>query len=246
MNPAVLTAAAGMRARMESLEVLSNNIANASAPGYKGDQEFYRLFQSAAAKADPRTGDRALMPYVEASRTDFRQGPLETTHAPLDVAISGPGFFAVEGQAGTLYTRNGGFQTDAEGLLRTADGLAVLDEAGARIVVPPDGEIEISGAGEIRVGQRPVGRLGLFEFDSPGSLRKAGHTYFEAPAALEARPAGESSVRQGSLESSNVSVPEAAVRLIGATRHFELLRRAATLVGDEMEGQAVERLARAR
>ncbi len=246
MNPAVLTTAAGMRARMESLEVLGNNIANAAAPGFKADQEFYRLFESAVARPDPRTGDATAMPYAEASRTDFRQGPLEETHAPLDLAITGPGFFAVEASAGKLYTRNGGFSTDAEGVLRTADGLPVLDEGGERMVVPSGGAVEISATGEIKVGDAPVGRIGLFEFERPAVLRKAGHSYFAAPAGVEAQPASASTVNQGRLEGSNVSVPEAAVRLIEANRHFELLRRAATLAGDQMEGQAVERLARVR
>ena len=242
MNPALLNAAAGMRARMETLDVIGNNIANAGATGFKADQEFYRLFDAALSRPGHGASERPEMPYSEGSRTDFRQGPLQATGSTLDVALSGPGFLVVETPQGELYTRNGSLQLDAQGTLRTSDGLPVLGSNRQPIVLPREGELEISKNGGIEVGGIAAGQLLIEEFSQPRALKKVGHTLFSLQPGVEPAPAALTTVRQGSLESSNVNVPESAVRLIAASRHFDLLRRAASLVGDEMEGQAVERL----
>jgi flagellar basal-body rod protein FlgF len=242
MNPALLTAAAGMRARMETLDVIGNNIANAGANGFKADQEFYRLFDAARSRSGQGATGRPEMPFIEGSRTDFRQGPLQSTGSTLDVALSGPGFLVVQTPQGELYTRNGSLQLDAQGTLRTSDGLPVLGADRQPIVLPREGELEISKNGAIEVGGLEVGQLLVGEFAQPRALKKVGHTLFQLQPGIEPAPAALTTVQQGSLEGANVNVPESAVRLIAASRHFDLLRRTASLVGDEMEGQAVQRL----
>ena len=242
MNPALLIAAAGMRARMETLDVIGNNIANASVNGYKADQEFYRLFAGALSRSGQGVGNRPEMPYLEGSRIDFRQGTLEKTGATLDVALSGPGFLVVEAPQGELYTRNGSLRVNAEGILQTSDGLPVLGTDRQPIILPREGQVEISETGALNVDGLTVGQLLIEEFANPHALNKVGNTLFMAPEGMEPEIASATVVHQGSLESANVNVPEAAVRLIAASRHFELLRRAASLIGDEMEGQAVQRL----
>lgn len=242
MNPALLTAAAGMRARMETLDVIGNNIANAGANGFKADQEFYRLFDAALSRPGQGAAGRPEMPYIEGSRTDFRQGRLQTTGSTLDVALSGPGFLVVKTPQGELYTRNGSLQLDAQGMLRTSGGLPVLGSDRQPIILPREGELEISENGGIEAGGLASAQLLIEEFSQPNALKKVGHTLFSLPAGVEPAPAATTTVQQGSLEGANVNVPESAVRLIAASRHFDLLRRAATLVGDEMEGQAVQRL----
>jgi len=244
MDPILLHVGAGMKAQSESLDLLANNVANANTTAYKADREFYRLFQTALAEADPRTGEAGVMPVVEGSVIDFRQGPLTRTDAPLDAAIEGPGFFVVEGEASPLYTRNGRFDRDPQGTLRTFDGRAVLDAEGEPIELPPNGEVEIGRDGLITVNGLAVARLAVVEFPQPGSLSKAGETYFQAAGGVEPRPAAASAVLQGKLEGSNVNVPQAAVQLIAATRNFSMMRRAASLVGEEMNRQAVDVLGR--
>src|SRR5690606_14948314 len=109
-------------------------------------------------------------------------------------------------------------------------------------VLPREGEVEISKNGRIEVGGIEVAQLLVEEPAEPRALKKVGHTLFSLPEGIEASPAALTTVQQGSLEGANVNVPESAVRLIAASRHFDLLRRSASLVGDEMEGQAVQRL----
>ncbi len=242
VNQALLTAAAGMRARIESLEVLSNNIANSSTHGYKADREFYRLFLSAYAKADPATLDTGVMPVVEATAIDFRQGPLEATKAPLDLALVGAAFFTVEGPAGPLFTRNGSFHTDAQGVLRTADGHAVLDSDGGAITLPPSREISVDVRGVVSAEGADIAQLGVVEFQNSQDLRKAGGSLFYAPAGVQPQPASRTAVRQGALEGTNVNVAEQAVRLISATRHFQMLTRIISLIGEDMDRGAIDTL----
>jgi flagellar hook-basal body protein len=97
MDPLLISAASGMKARMESLDMLANNIANSGTSGFKADREFYNLYQQE-------------LPLVETRWTDFSQGTVLATGNPLNMALSGPGFFALNGPAGTVYTRNGNFQ----------------------------------------------------------------------------------------------------------------------------------------
>src|SRR5437867_3212527 len=103
MDALTAAAASGMRSRTESLDLLANNLANASAPGFKADREFYNLYVAAEAS------DSAAMPLTEKNWTDFSQGYLTSTQNPLDVAIAGKGFIAVNGPTGSLYTRDGSF-----------------------------------------------------------------------------------------------------------------------------------------
>ncbi len=86
MNPIAVSAAAGMRARMESLDLLANNLANASTNGFKNDSEFYTLFSSEDATSGAR------LPMIKNQWTDFSQGLVQPTNAPLDFALSGRGF----------------------------------------------------------------------------------------------------------------------------------------------------------
>src|SRR5713226_6255924 len=118
MDPLLISAASGMKARMESLDMLANNIANSGTSGFKADREFYSLYQQE-------------LPLVENRWTDFSQGTVLATGNPLNMALSGTGFFALNGPAGTVYTRNGNFQVCRSKPLAVPDGYAlrnVLDQ----------------------------------------------------------------------------------------------------------------------
>src|SRR5688572_31326616 len=106
MDPLTSAAASGMRARLESLDMLANNLANASSAGYKLDREFYSLYAAAEAQAD-NGSDTQVLPLIDRPWTDFSQGVLQPTAKPLDIALQGKGFFVVSGTSGPLYTRAG-------------------------------------------------------------------------------------------------------------------------------------------
>lgn len=244
MDPLMIAAAAGMRSRMEALEMLANNLANAATAGFKLDRESYSLYVAAEA-LDPALAGEApspgLLPVIERHWTDFRQGALVVTGNPTDLALSGPGFFVVEGPGGPLYTRNGAFRWSSSGVLVTVEGYPVRAAGGGQIRATGSGALEVTPQGVVRQGGQAIGQLEIVSFAAPERLNKAGGSYFrsaEAPA-----PASGYVVEQGKLENSNVSAAESAVRLIGVLRQFEMLQRAAML-GGEMNRRAIEELAR--
>jgi flagellar basal-body rod protein FlgF len=241
MDPLTALAASGMRARMESLDLLANNVANASTGGYKADREFYSLYVAPEA-ADNDTS--STMPVVEKQWTDFSQGLVQQTGNPLDLALSGKGFFAVQSARGTLYTRNGNFQLTADGKLATADGYPVLATGGSSLTLNGSRPIEISSDGTVTQDGTVIGQLEIVDFTSAGALGKQGNNYFRvSDPTLQPSPSSGVTVQQGGLEASNSGAAESAVRLVGILRQFEMLQKAMTL-GSDMSKQAIEQVAK--
>jgi flagellar basal-body rod protein FlgF len=240
MDTLTISAASGMRARMESLDLLANNLANTETGGYKTDREFYNLYVSAEA-AGTETETPATLPVIERSWTDFSQGSLRVTGAPMDLALSGRGFFAVDGPTGSLFTRNGGFRASAGGSLVTAEGYPVRTVSGGNLKIQPTGDLQFAADGTVRQNGQTLGRLEIADFPDAASLMKHGASYFVSSAASQ--PATGAQVEQGKLEGSNVGAAESAVRLVSVMRQFEMLQKAANL-GSQMNRSAVEEVAR--
>ena len=242
MDTLTALVASGMRSRMESLELLANNVANASSGGYKADREFYSVYAAPEAW-DPE--EPSTMPVIDRPWIDFSQGVLQTTGAPLDIALSGSGFFAVDAPNGPLYTRNGSFQLASDGRLVTADGRAVRGVNGTAIRLGSSAAVEILNDGTIRQDGAVVGQLELADFTSKAGLVKQGSNYLRVadPKLLPSAPAAGTTVEQGKLEVSNTGSAEAAVRLVSVMRQFEMLQKAASL-GAEMNRRAIEEVAK--
>ena len=242
MDPITAIAASGLRARMESLSMLANNVANASTGGYKADREFYSLY--VAPEALESEGDPSVMPVVQRPWTDMSEGALQATGNMLDLALSGKGLFAVDGPRGPLYTRNGSFSLAADGRLVTKEGYAVRAAGGAPLVLQPSRPVEVAPDGTVRQDGNVAGRIELVEFASPEGLVKQGDNYFRvADPSMTPSAASATSVGQGRLETSNTGSAEAAVRLIGVMRQFDMLQKAVGLAGD-MNKKAVEEVAK--
>ena len=234
-------AASGLRARMESLELLANNIANVSTGGYKADREFYNLYVAPEASGADILN---VMPVIDSHWTDHAQGALHTTGNPLDVALDGQGFFAVNGPSGPLYTRNGNFRLAPDGRLTTQDGYAVRAAGGAPLMLDSARRIEISTDGTVSQEGSPIGQLELAGFANTAGLTKQGANYFRvSDSALRPAVAAGATVAQGQLEGSNTGAAEGAVRLVSVMRQFEMLQKAVTL-GGEMNKRGFEEVAK--
>jgi flagellar basal body rod protein FlgG len=236
MDPISIAAASGMRARLESLDMLANNLANSATAGYKVDREFYSLYQDAEATAG------AVSPVIDKPWTDYAQGLLQTTGRPLDLALEGKGFFTVKGPAGPLYTRNGAFRVLASGDVATAEGYPVRLVDGTTLRSQSNAAMEITFDGAVRQGGTVMGKLDIVDF-APGSLAKQGTSLFRAVEGATPIPAEAVEVQQGKLEGSNVVSAESAVRLVSLLRQFEMLQRAIT-IGGEMNKKTLEEVAR--
>ena len=232
------TAASGLRARLESLDLLANNLANASTAGYKSDRESYGLYVSEEASSDTLP---STQPVIAREWTDFSSGVVRPTGNPLDVAIEGRGFFAVDGPQGPLYTRNGAFQLLTDGRLANAEGYPVRSVGARAIRLDTQNPFEIQVDGTVQQDGQTVGRLEVVDFTDSQALVKQHGTCFRAATAPQ--PATGARVGQGKLEGSNAAGAESAVRLIGVMRQFEMLQKAITLGGD-MSRRALEEVAK--
>lgn len=237
MDALVTAAASGMKARIESLEMLANNLANLNSPGYKTDREFYTTYLAAEAADEGETTPMPpVSPLIERHWTDFSQGAVVQTGNPTDFALQGPGMFRVAGPEGPLYTRSGNFRLSPRGAIETQQGFAVLDTDGKPLTVDAAKPFQVNTAGEIRQGTAVVGRFAVMEFPDSAGLAKRAGTYFTGPGG---QLATRTAVYQGRLESSNQPPAEAAVKLIGVLRHFEMLQKAIQ-IGSEMSRRADE------
>ncbi len=241
MDPLTSAAAGGMRALMESLDMLANNIANASTAGYKVDREFYSIYADAEVEAG--LNQPSVLPVVETSWTDFTQGTLQPTGKTLDFALSGEGFFAVDGPSGPLYTRAGSFQSKADGRVVTGEGYPVRTIGGAPLKLAAGQAFEVAVDGTIRQAGATAGKLEVVTLPQEGLIKHGATLFRTSDPKMKPTAARDVEVHQGKLESSNVSSPEASVRLINLMRQFETLQKAIG-IGVEMNKRSIEEVAR--
>lgn len=225
--------AQGARAQQQRIDVIANNLANASTSGFKRDLVAFQADrprdvehpngQQPPHHLNDSTGGLSVAEVF----TDHTSGSLTETGGTWDLAVHGPGFFSVAGADGPLLTRNGSFTVDARGQLVTKDSaVPVLNQAGNPIQIPStNGRVEISAAGRISVidveGLRTdVDQLGIVQPDSPQSLVKQGGSMYRATGPVQ--PAGSGvTVKQGYLEASGTNPIEEMVSMITASRGFE-------------------------
>lgn len=234
MDSLLISAASGMNARMEALDLLANNIANTSTAGYKADRDFNTLFQS-------------QLPLVQRQWTDYSQGNLTSTGNPLSLGLAGAGFFALNTPTGLLYTRNGAFMISKSNQLQTVEGYTLRNtrDQGKPIVVDPAQSIDIDKDGVVRQGGAELGKIEIVNVDDAQTeLKKQGTSYYAlSSTAATPKPVTATDVVQGSLEMSNVPASEQGVRLVSIMRQFEMLQRA-MVVGTNMDKQAIQEVAK--
>jgi flagellar basal-body rod protein FlgG len=244
MDNLTIAAASGLRSRMESLDLLANNLANSATNGFKRDQEFYGVYASADSNDPVNGGSSATLPTIEKQWTDFSQGTVQVTGNPLDIALTGDGFLAVNGPGGTLYTRAGNLRVLSSGVLATNDGYTVRSTAGGTIKIAANIPFTITSDGTVQQSGQPLGQIQIANFKSNNSLQKMGSTAFQNTDPKNAAvPATNVVVQQGKIEGSNVPVAEAAMRLVGVMRQFEMLQKAIS-VSNDMDTKTIQDVAR--
>lgn len=236
---------------MARVERISMNLANALTPAYKRDvvsvsasSEAVGSFQSmveAETAQNQATVQQALKVH-----TDWRPGTLRATKQPLDLALTGTGYFEVQTPEGPAYTRQGDFGVDANGRLVTGQGLPIMGMSGEITLANASPSIDESGRIFDRTipgvtDQTPIAQLKIVGIDESQTLQRLGNGLFgvrgDSPALIETI----TTVRQGYLENSNVSSMQEMVQLIQTMRHFESMQKVA-LGYDEMIGTAIRKL----
>lgn len=232
-------ALSGLRSRLDELDRLAADIANISTPGYKGQRG------SQKSSDRPSFGDElqtAIDSVSAGTRTDFRPGMTIATGRSLDAAIEGQGFFVVETDLGTRYTRDGHFSKSATGELVSASGGVVQGTSGAITLGP--GELRIADDGTVFAGSTKAGRLQVVTFDDPNKLLRDSGSQFRNEAGMTASDVDQVAVHGASLEGSNVSLPEKMAQLVNVSRNFEGLQKSIATVMNEIDGKAIEAFGR--
>ncbi|WP_193178101.1 flagellar basal-body rod protein FlgG [Oricola nitratireducens] len=240
---ALSIAATGMNAQQTNLEVIANNIANVNTTGFKRARAEFSdlLYQSERLAGTPNSGNQSMIPEganiglgvrTAAIRNVHTQGALTSTGNSFDLALTGRGWFQIEGSGGeTVYTRAGAFNTNALGQLVTTDGFLVSPE-----ITVPEGTVEVivNKSGQVfarledQTDLQDLGQISLATFANDAGLKPLGGNLFAETAASGAPVAGVpgdpgfATIQQGYLEDSNVDPVKEITELISAQRGYEM------------------------
>lgn len=242
MQAALWVAKTGLAAQDMKMATISNNLANVNTIGFKRDRVafedlFYQIERQPGAQQDNQnqlpTGVQVGNGVrVVGTQKVFTTGNFETTGQDLDIAIVGKGFFQIELPTGeTAYTRNGQFSINSEGLVVNSDGLPLIPqiqvpENATSISIGTDGIVMAQIAGDAQPQQ--IGQIATVNFVNPAGLEAMGGNLFLETAAsgqpMEGTPGQDAlgSLKQRTLESSNVSVVEEMVSMIATQRAYEM------------------------
>lgn len=239
MAGGIYAALSGLQSRTDRLDRLAADIANVGTTGYKSE----RNTNAAVERPSFSTLLDSAVDVVSAPAVpNFRAGASAPTGRDLDMALEGNGFFSIQTPNGVRYTRNGHFTRSTDGTLTTNDGNAVLGEDGPiKLAVGP---VEVAADGTISVAGVTAGRASIVTFDDPSRLAREDGVRFRAPAGMTATPAATAVVRTGTLEQSNVSLPECMSQLAEVSRSFEALQRGMSTLLNEIDGRAIAELGR--
>lgn len=200
------------------MDVIANNLANMNTIGYKEETPVFEEFIMPTAKQDSADSTLSFVNDIGMYR-NMADGGLTTTDNALDFALSGAGYFQVENEDGTFYTRNGHFQLNAQGQLSTPNGDLVLSDGGAPIsFTADDGAIVVASDGTISTDNGQRGKLAVVTFENPREMRKIGSNLLQT--GEEGQPAKATAIVQGALEASNVNAIEQMTSMIEVLRSY--------------------------
>jgi flagellar basal-body rod protein FlgG len=253
VNRSLYIAATGMRAQQDQMDVISNNLANVNTDGFKGSRAVFEdLLYQTVRQPGAQSTQQSMLPSglqqgtgVQEVATErlYTQGNLQKTGNSKDVAINGNGFFQVLMPDGTTsYTRDGAFQSDAQGRLVTSSGYPVqppivVPQNATSLTIGSDGVVSITTPGNAATTQ--IGAFQLATFINPTGLQAQGENLFAETASSGApnitapgvNAAGK--LEQGYVEASNVNVVQELVNMIQTQRAYEINSKAVT-TSDQM------------
>lgn len=217
---------ATMRADAEAVRVIGHNIANAQVVGYRRQIPVSSAAETFAAAADEAVANMQSLGMSAPTThiaSDLRAGTLQSTGRPLDVALEGSGYFVLQGTSGSLLTRRGDLQVSADGILTAANGDPVLGEQG--VIEIGIGTPVIDADGTIRVDGAVLDRLRVVQVTQEEALQYLGNGMFVANDTAGVVTQDQALLRQGFLESSNISPVGEMVQMMEAMRRFEGAQR---------------------
>jgi flagellar basal-body rod protein FlgF len=231
------------------LDVVANNVANINTTGFKADRMLFEEYLNSGAHEDNFQRPDRRVSYVQDRGTfhELKQGALEATSNPLDVAIDGDGFLVVQTAGGERYTRDGNLHLNDKGQLVTGSGDAVLGTSGPIVFQQTDHDINIAVDGTVTVleGLNPTdsirGKLRLVNFADAQKLLKQGGNLFSAEGTA-AVPDTKSMIQQRYIEKSNVNAVAEMGRMMEVTRSYQQIANLLQQQSD-LHKNAIDKLA---
>jgi flagellar basal-body rod protein FlgF len=240
MNSGIYTAVSGLRAQMEALDMVANNLANVNTSGFKEDNAFFTLLRQVDQGPDQlnSTINQSITAQAAVNPT---AGSIRPTNRDLDIAIEGDGFLVVQTAGGNKYTRNGSLHLNDKSVLSTSDGFPVLGIKNQPIPLG-SGKIRIDQEGNVSLDGAFVDRLKVVAFDKVSMLQKEGGSLFSQKPGLNSEKPSSAKISSGYLEESNVNAVSSVVRMVEIMRHFEALQKSVSLVMNEITEKSIEKL----
>lgn len=208
-------------AQSRALDVVANDMANASTPGFKASHALFSDWLSVQRGTAPPPGGRVVaFTQDRATYRDAAQGPISHTGNPFDLAIGGEGYFTVSTPQGPRLTRAGHFGPAPDGTLSDADGNPVLDTGGQPIRLAANAtRVTITADGTINTENGPVGKIGVVQPADPNRLQAEGGRLLLADTPTQ--PVAAPSITQGAVEDSNVQPIVEITRMMTLLREFQ-------------------------
>ncbi len=206
------------------MDVIANNIANMNTTAFKGEKVMFVQYLVRSKGGGGVMGDKVAYVRDIATMRDTSEGALNKTGNPLDIAVRGEAYFAVQTDQGERYTRNGHLRLDNTGQLVNQAGNPVLSDADQPFFfAPEDTDITITGDGVVSTNNGELGRLKVVEFDNRQDLRQVGGGLLatDAPPKIVDNP----DVVQGMLEKSNVNAIAEMTRMIEVNRAYSAAKK---------------------
>jgi flagellar basal-body rod protein FlgG len=230
------TAATGMNTALNRTNIITNNLANVNTTGYKKDTTINSSFAEMLLKRLPdgkMLGEGGQGVKVEGTVTDFSSGGLHKTGNPLDLAISGEGFFAIQTPQGMRYTRNGNFTRNQDGQVVTQNGNLVLGRSGPLQVFGD--QIQVDNQNNLVVDGQVIDQIRTVTFANRDGLVKEGDTSYRTTPEVGNQFIGTGKIQQGYLEGSNVNAVKSMTNMIEATRYYEANQKIAKTYDRSLE-----------
>lgn len=244
MDSGYYAAMTGLVARTQALDTAATNLANAQTPGYRAEREYFRSVLLGPDAEDSQLGQAAnRYGILGGDRLSMVQGPTQETGNPLDLAVLGDGFFAVQTANGVRYTRDGSFHRSQQGQLVTEKNEPVLSAKSKPIAIPP-GRVSVGADGVLSVDGGAVDNVGVFRFASASQLSPEGANRYRAADGAAPTPAADAAIRSGALEGANQDVVQGTLDLMMMQRQAEMMQKALTIFHTDFNKFAAEDLAR--
>jgi len=244
MDNSLLVSLSQQLAASRAMDVIANNLANASTPGYKREDARFEQYLERVAPSSLERGPQTLSFVEDAGiARDTAQGAVTHTGATYDFAINGNGYFALQTPQGVRYTRDGHFSLNADGQIVNSSGYALLGQNGPVTITPDDLDVQVGPDGSISSTVNGIGtqvdQLRLVDFADDHALMKEGSNLYSTTQAENA--ATGATIQQGALEASNVQPVVEISNMIQVMRAYQATT-ALSQSQQQLAGQAIQRL----